>query len=310
MDAQSPTNEALVYRNRRRGSYSCRRALQIGNLNGWLSRSGNPALRDFPRRTAHLFKDAISVAKSDAVTKSYFGGRPPLSAHYAWPTRNGRPLAFLACIDCSELPRSADLDWLPSSGLLLFFYDLKDQPWGFDPKDRGGSATVYVPAAEVGDRSSLATPPVPLDADSVLPQRHVAFHLTKFPPSWESPELKALGLKQAEMDRFMDQREALYGNKPHHQVGGFADPVQNPEMDEECQLVTQGLYCGDSSGYNDPRAAKLKEAAGEWSLLFQMDSDDDLHTMWGDAGMIYFWVRRSEARNLKFDNTWVILQCG
>ncbi len=41
-----------------------------------------------------------------------------------------------------------------------------------------------------------------------------------------------------------------------------------------------------------------------------MDSDDELKIMWGDAGMIYFGVRREDARKLKFDNTWVILQCG
>ena len=266
--------------------------------------------RNIPARTAHLYRDAISVVKSASATKSYFGGTPPMSAHYAWPTRHGRPLSFLACIDCSELPRSADLDWLPDAGLLLFFYDLQDQPWGFDPKDRGGSATVYVPAAEVSDRSSFASPPTPLPADSVLPKRSVAFHLSKLPPSSETPELKAVGLTEAEMDLFMEQRASLYGEQPHHQIGGFADPVQNPEMDEECQLVTHGLYCGDATGYDDPRAAKLKEDAGDWSLLFQMDTDDDLKVMWGDAGMIYFWVRRDDARRLKFDNTWVILQCG
>src|SRR5512133_3127985 len=125
----------------------------MSRKNGRSSRPQNPAVRDLQPLTAHLFRDAISVAKSATVTKSYFGGRPPLSPHYAWPTRNGRPLSFLACIDCSELPRSADLNWLPGSGLLLFFYDVQDQPWGFDPKDRGGSATVYVPATEVRDRS-------------------------------------------------------------------------------------------------------------------------------------------------------------
>jgi uncharacterized protein YwqG len=41
-----------------------------------------------------------------------------------------------------------------------------------------------------------------------------------------------------------------------------------------------------------------------------MDTDDDLNVMWGDAGMIYFWVRWDDARKRKFDNTWVILQCG
>jgi len=282
----------------------------MGRKNGKSSGPQNPAVRDIQQLTAHLFRDAVSVAKSATVTKSYFGGRPPLSPDYSWPTRNGRPLSFLACIDCSELPRSAELDWLPDSGLLLFFYDLQDQPWGFDPKDRGGSATVYIPATEVIDRSSFASPPTPLSADSVLPQRYVVFRLSKLPPSWDTPELQAVGLTDAEMDLFMEQRGALYGEQPHHQIGGFADPIQNPEMDEECQLVTHGLYCGDATGYNDPRAVKLKEDAGEWSLLFQMDTDDDLHIMWGDAGMIYFWVRRDDARKLKFDSTWVILQCG
>ncbi len=267
-------------------------------------------VRDLRPLTAHLFKDAISVVKSATGAKSYFGGAPPMSAHFSWPTRHGRPLSFLACIDCSELPRSADLDWLPDSGLLLFFYDLQDQPWGFDPMDRDGSATVYVPGPEVPDRSSFASPPAPLRADEILPKRYLAFHLSKLPPARETPELMAVGLTDAEMDFFMEQRASIYGQHPHHQIGGFADPVQNPEMDEECQLVTNGLYVGDDTGYNDPRAAKLKEGARDWSLLLQMDTDDDLNIMWGDAGMIYFWVRRDDARKLKFDNTWVILQCG
>jgi uncharacterized protein YwqG len=282
----------------------------LGRKTSGTERPPSQPVRDLRPLTSHLFKDAISVVKSATVAKSYFGGAPPRSVRYASPTRDGRPLSFLACIDCSELPRSADLNWLPDSGLLLFFYDLQKQPWGFDPKDRGGSVTVYVPAAEVSNRSSFASPPTPLPAASVLPKRYVAFRLTKLPPSWDTPQIKAVGLTDTEMEAFMDERASLYGQQPHHQIGGFPDPVQNPEMDEECQLVTNGLYLGDATGYNDPRAAKLKEGARDWSLLFQMDSDDELKIMWGDAGMIYFWVRRDDARKLKFDNTWVILQCG
>jgi uncharacterized protein YwqG len=202
------------------------------------------------------------------------------------------------------------LDWLPASGLLLFFYDLQDQPWGFDPKDRGGSATVYIPATEISDSSLFASPPTPLEADLVLPKCYMAFHRLTLPPSWETPELKAVGLTEDEMDLFLEQRALIYGQQPHHQIGGFPDPLQNPEMEEECQLVTNGLDCGNSSGYNDPRVAELKAGIEDWSLLFQMDTDDDLNLMWGDMGMIYFWVRRDDARKLKFENTWLILQCG
>ena len=31
--------------------------------------------------------------------------------------------------------------------------------------------------------------------------------------------------------------------------------------------------------------------------------------MWGDAGIIYFWIRESDARARRFDASWVILQC-
>lgn len=267
-------------------------------------------MRDPGPLTAHLLRDAILVAKTTTATKSHFGGRPPLPPHRDWPTWNGRCLTFLACVDCGELPRSAELDWIPESGLLLFFYDAEEQPWGFDPKDRGGSAVIYVPVSEIDDRASIASPPTaPLPAEEVLPLRHVTFRLTKLPPSWQTHELDAVGLTDAEMDLYRERRVELYGNQPAHQIGGYPDPVQSADMDEECQLVTHGINCGGFMGVKDPSAEKLREAAGDWSLLFQIETDHDLEVMWGDAGMLYFWVRRDDARNLRFEGAWAILQC-
>jgi uncharacterized protein YwqG len=112
------------------------------------------------------------------------------------------------------------------------------------------------------------------------------------------------------MDRFADLRDALYGDGPHHQMGGPPDPVQSAEMALECQFVSHGLFCGDPSGYEDPRAEELGKGVSEWELLLQMDSDDDLDVMWGDAGMLYFWIRRDDAQNGDFDGAWMVLQCG
>ncbi len=89
----------------------------LGRNRRGVERPSGQAVRDLRPLTSHLFKDAISVVKSATVAKSYFGGAPPRSGRYSWPTRDGRPLSFLACIDCSELPRSADLDWLPDTGV-------------------------------------------------------------------------------------------------------------------------------------------------------------------------------------------------
>jgi uncharacterized protein YwqG len=80
-------------------------------------------------------------------------------------------------------------------------------------------------------------------------------------------------------------------------------------MDLQCQLVSNGLFCGDPSGYNDPRAKALEAGAKDWQLLLQIDSDDDLDMMWGDLGMLYLWVRASEAREGDFSGSWVVMQC-
>jgi hypothetical protein len=103
---------------------------------------------------------------------------------------------------------------------------------------------------------------------------------------------------------------ALFGGVAHGGEDGYPDPVQGPDMDLECQLVSNGLYCGDSSGYQDPRAEELKKGAADWKLLVQMDSDDDLGVTWGDVGMLYFWIRHEDARQKNFDSTWVVLQCS
>jgi uncharacterized protein YwqG len=74
-------------------------------------------------------------------------------------------------------------------------------------------------------------------------------------------------------------------------------------------LASNGLFFGDASGYEDPRAKELEAGVGEWRLLLQIDTDDDLDLMWGDCGMLYFCVKEQEARVGNFENCWVVLQC-
>jgi uncharacterized protein YwqG len=93
-------------------------------------------------------------------------------------------------------------------------------------------------------------------------------------------------------------------------VSGFPHPIQGDEMELECQLVSHGLYCGDSSGIPEPgRRRDFATGPKDWRLLLQIDSDDDLGVMWGDAGILYFWIREEDARAARFDQAWVVLQC-
>lgn len=80
-------------------------------------------------------------------------------------------------------------------------------------------------------------------------------------------------------------------------------------MELDSQLASNGVYVGNPDDYQSNEAQRLASGAKDWKLLLQFDSDDDLGTMWGDSGMIYFWVQEHKAKVNQFDNTWLILQC-
>ncbi len=130
-------------------------------------------------------------------------------------------------------------------------------------------------------------------------------------PPWESPystDLKEI-LSEEEVDRYLDHKyEWMEGDMVTHRIDGYPDAIQG-DMYLECQLVTNGLYCGDSTGYEDPRLGELEAGATDWRLLLQIDSEDDLGFMWGDSGRVYFWIREEDCKNKQFEKVWVVLQC-
>ena len=42
----------------------------------------------------------------------------------------------------------------------------------------------------------------------------------------------------------------------------------------------------------------------------QVDADEEAGMMWGDAGMLYFWIRTEDLKNRRVSNVWTVLQCG
>jgi uncharacterized protein YwqG len=266
-----------------------------------------PPMRDVAALSAHLAAPAVHVVSSSAPSLSHFGGSPRLPPNVSWPERDGARLGFLARLSLTDVQRTSSVTWLPTGGSLLFFYDMERQPWGFDPKDRGGSAVLLVPdlpepveQADDGPNGNVLP----------LPHRNVRFRQVDVLPSFERDPVQALELTDQESDEYFRIADAPFNGMPKHQMTGFPAPVQGDNMELECQLVSHGLYCGEPSGYKDPRVPALEPGAANWRLLLQLDTDDDLGVMWGDGGTIYYWVQEQEARAGNFANTWLVLQCS
>jgi uncharacterized protein YwqG len=89
--------------------------------------------------------------------------------------------------------------------------------------------------------------------------------------------------------------------------GPFFDDFQG-EMKLKCQLVFNGLYCGDASCYRNPLCVQLDSGAEDWQLLTQFDFDENARMSWGDAGRLYFWIRSNDLVQKAFDKAWMISQ--
>ena len=275
-------------------------------ISRWFTKKPDEPVRDIVALTAPLGVPAIHIVKTESPSLSHFGGSPQLAEAMSWPVHKGKPLSFLARLSLPEIHRASPIDWLPRTGALLFFYDIDEQPWGFDPKDRGSSVVLL--ARELP--APVAQPEAPPEGGpSPVPHRNVAFRRVDVFPSWERDAVRDLQLSDKESDLLADLTDKVFQEEPKHQLAGFPAPVQGDGMELECQLATHGLYCGDPAAYDDQRAKVLEPGARDWRLLFQVDSDDAIGVMWGDAGVIYYWVQEHAAREGRFENTWLILQC-
>ncbi len=242
---------------------------------------------------------------------SRFGGAPDVPPSFAWPERDGRPLTFLAQLDLAELRAPA----LPASGWLLFFYDVAEQPWGFDPKDAGGARVVHVDAP----RPSLARRVHPTVGAAGGPFRGCAL---SFAPALDLPDpdddllaRSRIALDDARLDAYLEAAAALSGldgpAATYHHLLGNPQLLQG-DMRGECQLVTSGIYVGKPDAFQGERTQELlRVAPSEWRLLLQLDTDEDgPGWTWGDAGRVYFWIRRADLAAGAFDRIWLVLQSG
>lgn len=229
----------------------------------------------------------IKVKKDERdipIGTSKLGGLPDMPIHLSPPLYKGRPLHFLAQLNMEQVKVYDKENLFPEKGILYVFYDVEEQPWGFED-DEGCFKILF----HEGDMTDLRRIEYLSSYPELEPLSCFGIQCNVFP---SLPEYLSDLADDEEEKRYWYLKHGLSELqlewpkvRPSHQIFGHPCSVQNDVLDE---------LCGDEENA---------------VLLLQVDSDDEWDVMWGDAGMLYFVIEREQLLNKQFDQTKFSLQC-
>jgi uncharacterized protein YwqG len=238
------------------------RVLDLLNEAGLSRISG--AIPDFIKDSLILKAKGARDA-SIPIGRTKIGGAPDLTPDLEWPIWQGEPLAFIAQINLAELPDIEFLSVLPKSGTLYFFYSAEQLTSGYNPDEKDSWRVLWASNSEC----RRAKFPTTLTQRSRYKSCSVTLVHSITIPGYEALCLDDLNLSRNERDQYLDfwpkTHKTIGSGGRIHRLLGYPDEIQT-EMQMECQLVSHGIYYGNSTGRNDPRASVLKAGAKDWEL--------------------------------------------
>jgi len=255
-----------------------------------------PALEPYRAQLEATVKAFVALEKTDgepSLRDSKVGGTPywPMSVEYP-KSSSGKPLYLLAQLNLGALPK---LEGFPQTGMLQFFIEWASgygQDYD-DPTSGKGHRVVYHARADLPDSQLEAKPPQPPPKDfdesfEFLPfekrtHARLGGTLSAAPISLEDASWVArVGISPYDLDEKIVEayRKRYRGNG--HKLGGYPEFVQE-----------------------DPRAD-----GDDSLLLFQLDSDDALHLMWGDLGVANFFIKPQDLERLDFSRVLYHWDCS
>lgn len=285
-----------------------------------------PVSEKFFETVRALGKNEILVIPSptekvSSPFESKLGGKPYLPRDFVWPTYTDkesgatRHLSFFAQINLSDV-RPYDKDGvLPERGTLYFFYECESMRWGFDPDDNGAARVIYLDTSDV---LGLEPRDIPSDIAEayVIPEIAISFEARRSYPSFEELEMHTdLKISRDEYDKALERlgidTDDFYEG---HKLLGYANVIQD-EMLTEAERVSRGIDCGGRPYYesvSEQIRADVRRHATDWLLLCQIStvSKGDFEYTFGDCGMLYFYVKRTDLAAWNFENAHFSVQCG
>ncbi len=267
-----------------------------------------------------LEKNEIVIEPQDGeVTSpdaSKIGGKPYLPIDFEWPTfynkEDGvtRPLSFFCQINLSEVKKLDEEGVLPEVGMLYFFYECESLRWGFEPDDKDAAKVIYFENTSGFQPFEL---PKELSKEYVIPEIAIQFIKRKSYPQFE--EFVVHNDTMCDFEEYDKILEKLGINvdvdEEIHKLLGYANIIQD-EMLTECESASRRLGTGNSQNPSKAEEKDIQKHASEWILLLQLSiiTTNDFEWMFGDCGMLYFYIRKDDLAKRNFEKVHFSVQCG
>ena len=241
-------------------------------------------------------KIKLEPQQATPLGDSKIGGMPDLPVTIEWPHAHGKPLAFIAQINLADIH---DLDveqQLPAQGWLYFFYDAVNEHWGDVPDDYWHFAVRYF----AGSITELypAEAPENLASENQFLSAGVMFQPQTTFPDESSLAWPKVGMSRKQWMALGDLEEHVYemNSGRYNQLLGHSTNLQDG-MEHQCTRMAKQFFEADGT-------------KNDWVLLLQLDSNDkECGMMWGDCGVLYFWIRKEDLQQRRFERCWCVMQC-
>lgn len=276
-------------------------------------------LEKFEKQILNLTKPAIQILREKAdedsipIGGSKLGGNPDLPEDFEWQYYEGRPLTFMGQFKLSELHPYDEENLLPDTGILYYFYDADTAPWG-EVEHKGGWQVYYIedentPLVRTTHPRAEGINDV-IDSLSVHRVSYTSVLTLPLIYDWEFEDKGFAGITDDESDNYWEL-VLESGIEPAHQVAGYEVAIQGDVREYVVRGVQNIPEKHDPvTNLLDPEQLRYVQAESKkWQFLFQIDSDDDLDIIWGDAGRLYICIPKTDLQERNFDECWTIMQC-
>ena len=257
-----------------------------------------------PEQFKPYIQSAIGMKEVPGGLRSSTGGLPPGGVKFDWPQCEGRSLSLIATLYLEELPTLHD--WLPSDGILLFFYDLEEEPWGDDSTVSDGWKVLWVIDTTKGN-PVVCERPENLKDGFVFQSRPLSFEIVETLPFIDHPLFEEVESSDSLMDELEEQIEDEEGLSCGH-IGGYSGAADGALYAFRCRQQIRGE--NPMLAY-EANLEEIQAAESEMCLLFEYEMDEreaeEAPEIFGSRNLS-FWAFKADVRQQDFSKVWMRLE--